>query len=289
MSSPRVSKLKFEHHHNGLGVDTSRPRLSWSFETSPSTAASWVQTSYEVEITFSNTVDAQVFTIESEESILVPWPARSLSSRESAFVRVRVYGKSLDQESAVIKPSSWSTAAIVETALLETNDFKANFITSAERIGPYGPLRLIRFYREFTLPQDTTTIPRARLYITSLGVFEATINGQRVGDEVLAPGWTSYNHRLIYRIHNVTSLLLPGKNVISVEVAEGWYAGRLGFKGGKRFRYGDELGLFAQLEIQDTAGKVSWDLVSDETWSSTTSPIVTSEIYDMNHISQAPM
>ncbi|KAI8402740.1 hypothetical protein FOFC_16167 [Fusarium oxysporum] len=230
MSSPRVSKLKFEHHHNGLGVDTSRPRLSWSFETSPSTAASWVQTSYEVEITFSNTVDAQVFTIESEESILVPWPARSLSSRESAFVRVRVYGKSLDQESAVIKPSSWSTAAIVETALLETNDFKANFITSAERIGPYGPLRLIRFYREFTLPQDTTTIPRARLYITSLGVFEATINGQRVGDEVLAPGWTSYNHRLIYRIHNVTSLLLPGKNVISVEVAEGWYAGRLGFK-----------------------------------------------------------
>ncbi|RKK19648.1 hypothetical protein BFJ66_g12672 [Fusarium oxysporum f. sp. cepae] len=294
MSSPRVSKLKFEHHHNGLGVDTSRPRLSWSFETSPSTAASWVQTSYEAEITFSNTVDSQVFIIESEESVLVPWPARSLSSRESASVRVRVYGKSLDQESAVVKPSSWSTAAIVETALLETKDFKANFITSAERIGPYGPLRPIRFYREFTLPQDTTTIHRARLYITSLGVFEATINGQRVGDEVLAPGWTSYNHRLIYRIHDVTSLLLPGKNVISVEVAEGWYAGRLGFKGGKRFRYGDELGLFAQLEIQDTAGKVSWDLVSDETWSSTTSPIVTSEIYDgevhdMNHIPPKPL
>ncbi|KAF5563775.1 alpha-rhamnosidase [Fusarium phyllophilum] len=138
-------------------------------------------------------------------------------------------------------------------------------------------------------------IPRARLYITSLGVFEAAINGQRVGDGVLAPGWTSYNHRLIYRIYDVSSLLLPGqKNIISAEVAEGWYAGRLGFKGGKRFRYGDELGLFAQLEIQDAAGKVSWDLVTDDTWSCTTSPIRTSEIYDgevldINHIPLDPL
>ncbi|KAH7255163.1 bacterial alpha-L-rhamnosidase-domain-containing protein [Fusarium redolens] len=290
MSTPQVFKIKFEHHHNGLGVDTSRPRLSWAFETSPSTASSWVQTCYEVEVTFPSTGDTQVFTIESEESVLVPWPARRLSSRESASVRVRVYGKILDQESTSLEPSPWSAAATVEAALLETSDFNANFITSADRVGPYGPLRPIRFYKEFTLPQDTTTSPRARLYITSLGVFEATINGKRVGDEVLAPGWTSYNHRLIYRIHDVTSLLIPGnKNVISVEVAEGWYAGRLGFKGGKRFRYGDELGLLAQLEIQNAAGKVSWGLLSDDSWSCTTSPIVTSEIYDgevydMNHI-----
>ncbi|KAF5699851.1 alpha-L-rhamnosidase [Fusarium globosum] len=294
MSSPRVRKLKFEHHHNGLGVDTSRPRLSWSFETSPSTASSWVQTRYEVEITLS-TGDTEVFTIEGEESVLVPWPSRQLSSRESASVRVRVYGKSLEEDSPSLEPSPWSTAATVETALIETSDFKANFITSAERIGPYGPLRPIRFFKEFTLPPDITIIPRARLYITALGVFEATINGQRVSDEVLAPGWTSYNHRLIYGIHDVTSLLLPGKNnIISVEVAEGWYAGRLGFKGGKRFRYGDELGLFAQLEAQDAAGKVSWDLISDDTWACITSPIVASElydgeVYDMNHIPPKPL
>ncbi|KAF5694933.1 alpha-L-rhamnosidase [Fusarium denticulatum] len=277
MSSPQVTKLRFEHHHNGLGIDTSRPRLSWSFETSPSTASSWVQTHYEVEVTFSGTSDAQVFAIASADSVLVPWPARDLLSRES-----HQFGP-------------WCAAVTVETALLDSRHFKANFITSADRIGPYGPLRPIRFYKEFILPQETTGISRARLYITSLGVFEATINGQRVGNEVLAPGWTSYNHRLIYRIYDVTSLLLPGqKNIISAEVAEGWYAGRLGFKGGKRFRYGDELGLFAQFEVQDTAGKVSWDLVSDDTWSCTTSPIITSEIYDvevhdMNHVFANPL
>ncbi|KAF5571398.1 alpha-rhamnosidase [Fusarium pseudoanthophilum] len=124
-----------------------------------------------------------------------------------------------------------------------------------------------------------------------MGVFEAAINGQRLGDELLAPGWTSYNHRL----YDVSSLLLPGeKNVISVEVAEGWYAGRLGFKGGKRFRYVDELGLFAQLEVQDAAGKVSWELISDDAWSCTTTEIITSEIYDgevhdMSHIPLDPL
>jgi alpha-L-rhamnosidase len=127
------------------------------------------------------------------------------------------------------------------------------------------------------------------LYITSLGVFEATLNGHRVGDEHLAPGWTSYKFRLAYRIYDVSPLLLPGeKNVISVEVAEGWYAGRLGFKGGIRFRYGDELGLFAQLEIQDEDEAVLWDLLSDDSWSYTATPIINSElydgeVYDMNH------
>ncbi|KAF5578577.1 alpha-rhamnosidase [Fusarium subglutinans] len=295
MSSTKVARIKFEHHHSGLGVDTSRPRLSWTFETSSSTATSWTQTSYQVEVTFSGTSNAHLFAIESEESVLVPWPARPLSSRESASVRVRVYGTSLDQDSPMLEPSPWSTPATVETDLLDSSDFKASFIASAKRIGPYGPLRPIRFYKEFTLPQDATDFSRARFYITGLGVFEATINSQRVGDEVLAPGWTSYNHRLIHRIYDVTSLILPGqKNIISVEVAEGWYAGRLGFNGGKRFRYGEELGILAQLEVQDTAGKVCWDLVSDDTWSCTTTPIIASQIYDgevhdMSHVFPNPL
>ncbi|KAF5663029.1 alpha-rhamnosidase, partial [Fusarium circinatum] len=176
---PKVARLKFEHHHSGLGVDTSRPRLSWSFETSPSTATSWIQTSYQIEVTFSGTSDAHVFTIEIEESVLVPWPARPLSSRGSASVRVRVYGRSLEEDSPMLQTSPWSTPATVEIALLESSYFKASFITSAERIRPHGPLRPIRLYKEFTSPQDVKDFSRARLYITGLGVFEATINGQR--------------------------------------------------------------------------------------------------------------
>jgi alpha-L-rhamnosidase len=99
------------------------------------------------------------------------------------------------------------------------------------------------------------------LYITSLGVHEVFINGQGVGDVLLSPGWTSYRHRLNYLIYDVREFLRTGgdrdegKNVICVEVAEGWYAGRLGFGGGRRFIYGDELGILVQLEISDSHGK----------------------------------
>jgi alpha-L-rhamnosidase len=124
---------------------------------------------------------------------------------------------------------------------------------------------------------------KGRLYITALGVFNAWINGKPVSDECLAPGWTSYAHRLPYRVLDVTSLLLPGRtNIICAEIAEGWYAGRLGFGGGERFRYGNEIALFAQLEVYTTSHDPapSWTLVSDDTWDSTPSAIVSSEIYD---------
>jgi alpha-L-rhamnosidase len=72
------------------------------------------------------------------------------------------------------------------------------------------------------------------LYITGFGVYRAYINGCKVGDHEMVPGWTSYHHRLAYQVFEVDSLIdKKGNNVLSVEVAEGWYAGRLGFGGGK--------------------------------------------------------
>lgn len=84
-------------------------------------------------------------------------------------------------------------------------------------------------------------MPRfCRLYITSQGVYEPYINGKRVGDHVLAPGWTSYRHHLNYQTFDVRDLLQDGENVIGVEVGEGWFATRLGFSGGQRNIYGDQ-------------------------------------------------
>lgn len=282
MSCPTVTKPVFEHHHNGLGVETPRPRISWRFEASNTTIGSWVQTSYELEIAFASDEKRQIFREPGCKSILVPWPAKSLASREAAVVRVRVYGKSLaDGPYDTNEPSAWSEPATVEAALLEQEDFQASFITAAKHLGPPAPLQPIRFRKEFTLPSDINLeSSSARLYITSLGVFDASINGKPVTDECMAPGWTSYKHRLVYRILDVKDLLLPGrKNALCVEVGEGWYAGRLGFKGGIRFRYGDILGLLAQLEIT-VASKTTWSLLSDDSWSCTQSAITSSEIYD---------
>ncbi|KAK1467546.1 hypothetical protein CCUS01_07077 [Colletotrichum cuscutae] len=221
MSCPAITKPVFDHHHSGLGVATSRPRISWRFENTDETIAGWVQTSYEIEIKFASDEKPQSFPEVSDQSVLVPWPARDLSSREAAIVRVRVYGKSLVEESyAKEEPSAWSEPATVEAALLKKDDFRANFITAAQQIGPYGPLRPIRFRKEFILPQELDLrSSSARLYITSLGVFEAWINGKPVTDECMAPGWTSYKHRLVYRILDVKRLLIPGgKNTVGFPI-----------------------------------------------------------------------
>lgn len=276
-TAPDITAPVFEHHHSGLGVNTSRPRISWAFKPTSTSSNGWVQSAYEIEVTpgYGNT--PQTFRVESDQSVLVPWPSEPLASRASATVRVRVSGHGSDSVSGT---SSWSTPTTVEAAFLDPSDFKASFITSAQRIGPYGPLQPIRFRKEFTTPESTS---RARLYITSLGVFEARINGKLVSDEHLAPGWTSYRFRLAYRILDVTDLLLPAgqKNVICAEVGEGWYAGRLGFLGGERFRYGDELGLFAQLEVQSAGGAdTTWSLLTDDTWTAAPGPYLSSEIYD---------
>lgn len=282
MSCPSPTAPTFEHHHNGLGVGNPKPRISWRFEASAATAPSWEQTSYECEITFRDGKQPELFRVTSDQSVLVPWPARPLSSRESATVRVRVYGRSsADASYDESQASPWSAPATVEAALFEFSDFHGSFITAARRIGPSGPLQPIRFRKDFVLPGDMRAVSRARLYITALGVFEAWINGRPVSDECMAPGWTSYKHRLAYRIMDVTPLLAPGReNSLCVEVAEGWYAGRLGFKGGKRFWYGDELGLWAQLEVDGAEPSRPWRLVSDVSWSSTASPLLSSEIYD---------
>jgi alpha-L-rhamnosidase len=287
MESPSVTLPVFEHHHNGLGIDTARPRVSWKFQTSESTAPNWVQTAYDLEVKFASETEPELFCVKSDQSVLVSWPARSLVSRESASVRVRVYGKRVndagreDENTGETTSSEWSPPAAVEAALLDPSDFKAKFITSSEHIGPQAPLQPVRFRKEFSLP-DTLSVPgsKSRLYITSQGVFEAWLNGKPVSDEHMAPGWTSYRHRLVYRVFDVSSLLQSSGNVLAVEVGEGWYAGRLGFKGGQRFRYGDKIGLFAQLEISSDEQKESWSLLTDESWICMPSPILTSEIYD---------
>ncbi|KAM0286254.1 hypothetical protein ACHAQH_000982 [Verticillium albo-atrum] len=94
---------------------------------------------------------------------------------------------------------------------------------------------------------------------------------------------SGYHRRLAYRILDVSSLLRPRQpNVIAAEVAEGWYAGRLGFGGGERFRYGDVLALAAQLEVHDGPAGASepWTLVTDDSWTASASAITSSDIYD---------
>lgn len=279
MPSPiAVDRLRFEHHPTGLGVDTANPRLSWTV-ASVDTAdipANWTQKSYEVEVDRGG--KTSTFSVTSSVTVLVPWPAEPLKSQEQARVRVR----SLGTDSVGTDWSSWAT---VEASLLQKDDLTASFITlerpSNEQRHPdeNGNRPLIfrkRFQIESSLPS------RSRLYITALGLYEAHVNGQRVGQECLAPGWTSYQYRICYQVFDVGTLLQTGDNVITIEVAEGWYSGRIRWEEGETNFYGDCNAAFAQLDLFDSesSGAPSTRIQTDGTWEGVLSSTVASGIYD---------
>ncbi|MDU0328446.1 family 78 glycoside hydrolase catalytic domain [Microbacterium sp. KSW2-21] len=101
------------------------------------------------------------------------------------------------------------------------------------------------FRRGFSVSEG---LRRAELVVTALGVVETYVNGERLGDEVLAPGWTSYRHRVVARRHDVTALLLPGENAFGAIVGEGWAVGALTWEN-NRHNYADRPALYARLEL----------------------------------------
>ncbi len=122
-------------------------------------------------------------------------------------------------------------------------------------------------------------VASARLYVTALGAYQAFLNGKRVGDDVLSPGWTDYRLRLKYQTYDVTRQVTQGSNALSALVAPGWYSTPLQWFQQPNI-YGDAPpSLRAQLRIQHTDGSVDW-VLSDDSWKGSASPIVKAEIYD---------
>lgn len=276
----KVAHLTFEHHPTGLGVPVSEPRLSWAVaSTTDDIPRNWVQKSYEIQIRRASDQSVQTFHSDGSSTVLVPWPAAALRSAEFASVRVRSHGASDAGELS----TDWSNWATVEAALLDASDWMAKTITAPERRDETHPdengtrpLRLRKTFTAFDKPA------RSRLYISALGIYEAYLNGQRIGDECLAPGWTSYQHRIQFQVFDVAALLRPGSNTLVVEIAEGWYVGRLLWGEGVKNFYGNHTGLLAQLDVFDSADSLTPSLrvTTEESWECRISPIVASGIYD---------
>jgi alpha-L-rhamnosidase len=130
---------------------------------------------------------------------------------------------------------------------------------------------------EFVLEKGHGQISWATLHATAQGVFEAYLNGQPVSDEVLSPGWTSYEWRLRYRSYDVTSLPQP-TSVLGIALGNGWFRGRLGWGGGRGY-YGQQLAALVQLEIEFADGHVQ-TVVTDDSWRAGPSAVVSNDLYD---------
>jgi alpha-L-rhamnosidase len=256
--------VRFEHRTDDgpvLGLGTARPRLSWVV---PEADAGYVQEAYEVEVACEGR-EPEIVRAAGPEQVLVPWPAEPLASRERVRVCVRVSGSGMQSE--------WSEPAIAEAGLLRPEDWTARFVSPRELGGLGAPAPVLR--GELEVPGEVT---RARLYATAHGVYAATLNGRRVGDQVLAPGWTSYPHRLRYQSYDVTDLVREGANELEVLLGNGWFRGRLGWRGERAF-YGDRLAVLAQLEVTTTDGAVHV-LATDESWTAHESGVLADDLYD---------
>lgn len=260
--------VRVEYHTDGgpvVGLGTGCPRLSW---TVPEAPPEYQQSAYEISILRSG-VTSMYWTLGSEQ-VLVPWPTTPLASREAVEVRVRV--------ARWDRWSPWSEPVTIEAGLLDENEWSGRFVSPA---GPTGSAPV--FHGSVSIEGR---VARARLYATAHGVYVPTLNGVRVGDRVLAPGWTAYEQRLEYQTYDVTDLVVPGVNKLEVLVGNGWYRGRLGFEGGSA-SYGDRLALLVQLEVETVDGR-TYVLATDADWRVSGSAVLSDDLYDGQHTDLRP-
>ncbi len=223
---------------------------------------------------------------ESDQSILVDYTGPILKPGKSYFWKVKVWDSHGNE-------SAWSPATRFITALESEADWnKARWIgfeelpdsmRLVEGVTGYGNLSLDKvekravvpqFRKEFTLRNN---IESATLFISGLGHYEASINGHKVGDDFLAPGWTHYDKTVLYNIYDITSMLKRGENAIGVMVGNGFF-----YNNRERYRkliiaYGFPK-MICKLHIQYKNGE-SETIASDKRWQMKPSPITYSSIY----------
>ncbi|HNC97881.1 MAG TPA: family 78 glycoside hydrolase catalytic domain, partial [Myxococcota bacterium] len=269
-------ELRTEWLANPEGLDSPSPRLSWKLQSS---LRAQRQTGYRILVASSaQALESSLGDlwdsgkVASEESISRPYAGKPLASGQKCYWRVKVWDQN-DQESDWSEVGSWSMG------LLQPKDWKAAWISIRDKTPVHRDrdklhLPPARYFRkEFPVNK---TIRRATLFASSLGIHEFYLNGKRVGDAFFEPGWSDYSKRAYYRTHDVTGLLKPGTNAVGAILADGWYAGYVGYgllvgygpyRTGRSF-YGKTPALYAQLEVEYSDGTRAW-WGTDPSWSVT--------------------
>ena len=274
----RVDRLRCEYRANPVGMDIRQPRLSWKLV---SNQRGQKQTAYQVLVAGTRAaLDAEAGDrwdsgkTKSDRSIHVVYAGQPLTSRAQCFWKVRVWDESGKQ-------SDWSPAAQWTMGLLEPSDWQAQWIAMPAGDGeqPTEQDAALPYFRKtFTIEGQPQ---RATVYVTGLGLYELRINGERVGDHLLAPEWTMYGQRVQYQTLDVTDLIQPGENAIGSILAKGWHADDPFFASPPPAdrAFAAQLALICQLEVEMPDGTTQ-TIVSDPTWHAThDGPIRNSNIY----------
>jgi hypothetical protein len=284
--------LRSEHEENPLGVDNPKPRFSWQIHAQQrgfeQSARQILVASSREEILTDNGTVWDSGKINSPTSILVPFEGKELEAGKRYYWKVRIWDKDGH-------PSQWSRINYFRMGLLSGKDWsKAEWIALEEdrkdeivttgiaatlidqtmgdkKIGMYV---LPQFRKEFTVGKE---IKNATAYVSGVGHFDMYLNGNRVGDHFLDPGWTKYDQCALYVSFDITNRLQPGKNAVGVMLGNGFY-------NIPRERYlkliasygAPKLKMKIRIEYADGSTE---DIVSDTGWKATGSPITFSSIY----------
>ena len=250
-----VTDQRCERTADPVGVGTPTPRLSWKLRASDGERGV-IQEVWQVQVGDGDAVTWDTGRVDGRDQS-VGYDGPALGSRARRWWRVRAW--------TTAGETAWSERATFETGLLDPGDWSAQMVTAQ------ASTAVVRFSKGF----EARPVASARLYLTAHGAVVAMINGEPISDEVLAPGWTSYHHRLAYRTHDVTHLLREGTNEIEALVAPAWFSGRFGLGEPEHGFYGRHVGVLAQLELDGAVGAAT-----DGSWTASSTPYLQAEIYD---------
>ena len=276
-----ILELNCEYQVNPLGIDNIRPRLGWILD---SEQRGQRQTAYQVIVasTLKNIKRNEgdqwnTGKVLSGKSIHIEYDGKTLRTGQKYYWKVRVW----DKEG---KASQWSNIAEWEMALLDDNDWDGMWIYDGkvmnkdeEALYDDDPNPIFR--KEFDISK---TVKSARLYITGLGYYESYINGNKIGDHVLDPGFTDYSKHVLYSTYDITSHLKDGRNCIGIMLGNGWF-NPLPMKmwGWLNLREHMTIGrprTICQLNIVYNDGSIE-SISTDQSWRVSEGPIIRNNIY----------
>jgi len=277
--SIRVTDLRAGGRRNPLGIDETRPRLSWIIESEvrgDKQAAYRILVASSRELLDRDTGDLwDTKKVRSDQSVSVYYDGEGLASGSRAFWKVKVWN-------AKGRESEWSEPGMWSMGLLDPGDWRAEWIGLDKALGNDRPdqesrelsARYLR--KEFDIEKP---VARAMAYIVGLGVYEMYLNGERVGDHVLSPGLTEYPKRSFYITYDVTGMLKKGVNTAGVILGSGRYFAPRILDPTPTLTYGfPKMLLQIEVEFNDGSDKT---IVSDASWKITADgPILVNNEYD---------
>jgi alpha-L-rhamnosidase len=271
LASPGVTpaNLRCEYRVEPRGIDAVQPRLSW---TLASLERAQSQSAYQILVASSPAALEGGQTdlwdsgkVASGESLNILYAGKPLLSHQRCYWKVRAWHKNSN-------PSEWSAAASWSMGILKPEDWQATWVAWSRTAINSGPLPMFR--REFALKRN---ISRATAYVCGLGFFELYLNGRKVGDHVLEPGWTNYRRTNLYATYDVEDFLRPGANAVGVLLGNGMY----NVAGGRYVKFTGSFGrpkfiLHLRIEYDDGTTQA---IVSDGNWKAAPSATRFSCIY----------